>query len=312
MNPVRTAFLGTPEAAIPSLETLARVSDVQIVITRPDRPRGRSRRIQSPPVHDAARELGLEIEQPRSASDLVAALERRHLDLGVVVAFGMLLRPEVLALPKAGFLNVHFSLLPRWRGAAPVERAIMAGDDETGVTIMQMDEGLDTGPIVATRKTPIGPGETGGSLRNRLAGLGAQLLAETLDPWVSGQMTARPQPTEGITYAPRLEAADRHLDFSMDASDAFNRVRALAPAPGARLDIEGGPHKVLEVSAAEIPLTPGEWSVDDAGFPVAGFADGTLTIVTIQSPGKRAMSGAEWLRGHSLPQRDAGESGATI
>lgn len=312
MNPLRTAFLGTPEAAIPSLEALARVSDVQIVITRPDRPRGRSRRIQAPPVHDAARKLGLEIEQPRFASDLVAALEGRHLDLGVVVAFGMLLRPEVLALPKAGYLNVHFSLLPRWRGAAPVERAIMAGDDETGVTIMRMDEGLDTGPIVATRKTPIGPEETGGSLRGRLANLGAELLADTVEPWVAGQITPRPQPTEGITYAPRLEAADRRLDFSMDAGDAFNRVRALAPAPGGRLDVEGAPHKVLEVSAAEMPLTPGQWSVDAAGFPVAGFVHGALTIVTIQPPGRRAMSGAEWLRGHSLPQTGAGESGAHI
>jgi methionyl-tRNA formyltransferase len=311
VNPVRTAFLGTPEAAIPSLEALTRVSDVQIVITRPNRPRGRSRRIQSPPVHDAARTLGLEIEQPRSASELVAALEGRRLDLGVVVAFGMLLDPEILALPENGFLNVHFSLLPRWRGAAPVERAIMAGDDETGVTIMQMDEGLDTGPIVAARQTPIGPEETGGALRGRLADLGAELLAETVDPWVSGQMTARPQPTEGITYATRLETADRHLDFSMDSIDASNRVRALAPAPGARLDIEGVPHKVLEVSAAEMPLTPGEWNVDHSGFPVAGFTDGALTIVTIQPPGKRAMSGAEWLRGRPLPQGGAGESGVT-
>lgn len=292
--------MGTPEAAIPSLEALADIATVELVVTRPDRPRGRSRRLQPPPVKNAAQRLGLPVVQPESSRALVELMESRSPDLGVVVAFGMILRSEVLARPRRGFLNVHFSLLPRWRGASPVERAIMAGDTDTGVTIMAMDEGLDTGPIVSQRPTPIGAEETGGELRTRLAALGADLLARTVTGWMAGDLAAVPQDDSEAVYASRIEAEDRLITPEMKVVEACDRVRALAPRPGARLSIEGEFHRILKCRPSPEPLGPGRWARID-GSPAVGLADGAVEVLLIQPPGKREMTGEAWLRGRRLP-----------
>lgn len=302
---MRTVFMGTPDEATPSLRALAEVAEIDLVVTRPDRPRGRSRRILPPPVKQAAIEMGLQVAQPLSTRELMETVP--PVDAGVVVAFGMILPPELLAIPRRGFLNVHFSLLPRWRGAAPVERVIMAGDVETGVTIIELDPGLDTGPIVATRSTPIEASDTGGSLRRRLAEMGADLLADTLGEWWSGRITPRPQPEHG-TYAKRLTAEDRRLGSHLGAIEFVNRVRALAPAPGAQLWIEDRPHRILLASAA-MPTIPSLTWTEQRGVPVLAVADGRVLIMAIQPPGKRVMTGEEWLRGRSLPGSGDGAGG---
>lgn len=297
---ISAVFMGTPEAAVPSLRELADIAQVDLVVTRTDKPRGRSRRPQPPPVKESAEALGLDYAQPANAGELNELLEGRSFDVGVVAAFGMILRPQALAVPRHGFLNVHFSLLPRWRGAAPVERAIMAGDEETGVTIMAMDEGLDTGPIVSQLPVPIGHDETGGQLRDRLAVLGGELLAETLAGWVEGDIPAVPQDEDGATHAPRIEAEDRVITPEMSVTEVYDRVRALAPAPGARLSIDGEYHKILGCRPAPFGLAAGEWAERNE-TPYLGLVDGALEIATIQPPGGRPMSGEEWLRGRRLP-----------
>lgn len=293
--------MGTPAAAVPTLAALAKETQVDPVVTRPDRPRGRSRRLTPSPVTVAARRLGLRVVQPEDRAALAEFVASEPApDVGVVVAFGMILPPEVLSWPAHGLLNVHFSLLPRWRGAAPVQRAIMAGDPVTGVTIMKMDEGLDTGPIITQRSIDVAPDDTGGETTDRLAGLGADLTAGVVRDWVQGAVKARPQPEEGATHAPRLTPADRRVETGSGVIEAVNRVRALAPQPGAQIWIDGQPHKLLEVRPAEAEVEPGEWSAP-AGAPVLGVADGALEIVAIQPPGRRPMSGAAWLRGRPLP-----------
>lgn len=298
---MRAVFLGTPEAAVPSLVALSEIAEVGLVVTRPDRPRGRSRRPQPPPVRRAAERMELATAQPADRAELVAALEPLDVEVGVVVAFGMLIPAGALALASAGFVNVHFSLLPRWRGAAPVERAIIAGDAETGVTLMQMDAGLDTGPIIAQRVTPIGATETGGGLRERLAAMGAALLRAALPDWMAGRLVASPQPDTGVTYAAKLDPADRLVGPGMSLHEFTSRVRALAPQPGARLWIEGEPHKLLAVSPDERRVPPGVWHDGAGGTPLLGLADGAVRIDELQPPGKRPMSGAAWRRGRELP-----------
>ncbi|MGH8910957.1 MAG: methionyl-tRNA formyltransferase [Acidimicrobiia bacterium] len=293
--------MGTPEAAVPSLRALAGVTEVRLVITRPDRGRGRSRRLQVTPVKEAALALGLEVAQPETSVELAPLLVGAGaVDVGVVVAFGMILRPEALAVPRTGFLNVHFSLLPRWRGAAPVERAIMAGDQFTGVTIMAMDEGLDTGPVVAAQSEPIGPDETGGQLTSRLARSGAVLLAATVDPWARGDLHPTAQPDTGITYAAKIARRDRRITPEMTPAAFVNTVRALAPDPGAQLEINHVTHKVLAAAPTDRTLPTGAWGTD-GGLPFLGLTQGSAVISTIQPPGKRPMSGADWLRGRPLP-----------
>lgn len=293
--------MGTPSAAVPTLTALAKEVELDPVVTRPDRPSGRSQRLTPSPVREAARHLGLRVLQPATKAELTELVAGEEApDLGVVVAFGMILPPEVLAWPRHGCLNIHFSLLPRWRGAAPVERAIMAGDPVTGVTIMQMDAGLDTGPIITQKSIDLADDATGGETTEQLAALAADVAPEVVGEWVEGRAAARPQPEEGATYAPRLTPADRRVDPSSGVVEARNRVRALAPRPGAQIWIGGQPFKLLEVRIAEQGAEPGEWS-SAGGAPIIGMADGALEIVAIQPPGKRPMSGTAWLRGHPLP-----------
>ena len=295
----RIVFLGTPDAAVPTLEAVASSHEVGAVITRPDRPRGRSSRPLPSPVKLSASALGLVVFQPSSAEELLGVLESQGpFDLGVVVAYGVILRPAVITMPKAGFLNVHFSLLPRWRGAAPVARALMAGDEMTGVTIVRIDEGLDTGPVLTAQAVDIVPGDSGGELTDRLAHLGARLMVQSIEPYLEHRLIPVKQANEGSTYAPKLVPSDRPLSTEMTAGEIVNRVRALSPSPGATFEIDGTTVKILGVAEHSTKVKPGLWT-KVAGVPVVGAGGGGVEIQIIQPPGKRPMSGASWLRGRN-------------
>ncbi|HLF60049.1 MAG TPA: methionyl-tRNA formyltransferase [Acidimicrobiia bacterium] len=293
----RIVFLGTPGAAVPTLETLAHDFDIGLVVTRPDRPRGRSRRVQPSPVKVRADELGLMVRQPSRPTELAGLLrDAGHFDVGVVVAFGMILDPEALVVPDRGMLNVHFSLLPRWRGAAPVARALMAGDPMSGVTIIRLNEGLDTGPVLTAQAVDILKEETAGELTGRLSALGARLLEDVLPGYLAGEVVPVPQVDEGAAYAAKLGSDERPLRPTMSRVEAVNRVRALSPTPAATLDLDGETHKVLRAQLHPLLLAPGSLEVVD-GHPVIGMTDGGVELVAIQPPGKRAMPGPDWARG---------------
>lgn len=295
-GPARVVFLGTPEAAVPSLRRLAAELTVELVVTRPDRPRGRSRRPVAPPVKGAAESLGIPVAQPERASDLTTTLRQTGpIDLAVVVAFGMLIRPDALALPRRGFLNLHFSLLPRWRGAAPVAHAILAGDTLTGASVMLLDEGLDTGPVLGVRTTPIGPEDTTGSVTERLATRGADLLADLARGWVVGIVAAVPQPTAGLS-APKLAPSDGHLDWRLTGEELHRRIRAFSPNPGAFSYVDGARLGILSAHPGPGRLPPGSLRLD-AGELLAGTSTGTLVLDLVHPAGRRPMPGADWARG---------------
>lgn len=296
----RVVFLGTPEAAVPTLRALNDEHDVALVVTQPDRPRGRSKRLQPPPVKVWAEEVGIVVEQPERSDEIGDRIAAHgHFDVGVVVAYGQILDETVLEMPDHGLLNVHFSLLPRWRGAAPVARAIMEGDPMTGVTIMKLDPGLDTGPILTAQAVDIGEDEDAGSLTETLASTGARLLVDNLDAFLSGSLAPQAQTDEGATYAGKLTPADRPLDLRESAEANLRRIRALAPVPGATLIIDGAPHKILAARQADGDVSMGEWRLEGAR-PVVGFGRGALEIVALQPPGKKPMAGADWARGRQL------------
>jgi methionyl-tRNA formyltransferase len=232
---ISSVFLGTPAASIPTLQAVASLTDLRLIVTRPDKPRGRSGRPSPSPVKEAATDLGLPVAEPAGRAELEEVLtEAAPFDLGVVVAFGMILRPAALSVPSRGFVNVHFSLLPRWRGAAPVERAILSGDEKTGVTLMVMEEGLDTGPVVAAQTIQIDPTETAGELTARLADLGADLLSRHLMDFVRGEVIPVPQAASGATYADRITTHEAELSATWPSSALLRAVRAYSPRPGAR------------------------------------------------------------------------------
>jgi methionyl-tRNA formyltransferase len=297
---VRTVYLGTSEFAAAVLERLAASPHrPQLVVTRPDRPRGRGRRVTPPPVAIAAGELGIELDQPASVNDADARarIAEAAPDVLVVCAFGALIKEELLAAHH--ILNVHPSLLPRWRGAAPIERAIMAGDSTTGVSIMELTAGLDSGPVCLEESEPIGPEDTYGSLAQRLQRIGGELLVRALDesPPCAEQDEAR------VTYADKITAADRQLDPSRPAEELERTVRALTPHIGAYVALaDGTPLGVREArvgpprdgGAGE--TQPGAISLDGP-LPVLATADGTLELVVVQPPGKRPMPGGDYLRG---------------
>ena len=293
---MRAAFLGTPSAAVPSLAALTEIADVAAVVTRPDAPRGRSGRPEPPPVKVAAVEWGLDVAQPADSHELAAALDGLALDIAVVVAYGRLLSGKVLAVTRAGFVNVHFSLLPRWRGAAPVARAILAGDAATGVSLMVLDEDLDTGPVVAVAETEIGEEETAGVLTARLAVLGARLLETTLPAYLAGARTPAPQFEAGVTAAPVLTTAGARLNPEEGLEPALRKVRAYNPKPGAWLSIDGVRVKVWAASGFSGDVPRGHL-VEEGGVPVVGFADGGAALDRVQAAGKKPASGAAWWRG---------------
>lgn len=293
----RVVFLGTPEAALPSLRSLAESHEVALVITQPDRPRGRGRRVVPSPVKQEAERLGVPVAQPASRDELVRALSRLgDVELGVVVAYGRILPVEALAVPSRGMLNVHFSLLPRWRGAAPVARALMAGDPMTGVTIIRLDEGMDTGPVLTAQAVDIGDDEAAGDLTARLATLGARLLIGSIPRYLHGDLDPVAQSEEGATQAPKIDPAERRIEVGGSREAEHNRVRALSPRPGALLGIDGEPHRVLRARVHSGAPPPGTWRAEGEAL-VAGLADGGLELVELVPPGRRAMSGADWLRG---------------
>lgn len=293
---MRAAFLGTPTAAVPTLAALVDVADVAVVVTRPDAARGRSGAKLAPPIKTAAHEWGIPVAQPATQSELRDVIAAHAVDLGVVVAYGRILRPEVLAIPRYGFLNVHFSLLPRWRGAAPVERAIMAGDDATGVSLMSLDEGMDTGPVLAVRETPIATDETGGTLTARLSYLGAELLDDTFPGFVTGARVPAPQIEAAATHAAPLSVAEARIDLQQDAGAARRVVMAFNPRPGAWTMVEGERLKIWQASGSEEDVAAGHIEVHD-GRAVLGFWDGALVLDEVQPAGKRPMAGTDWVRG---------------
>lgn len=309
----RVVFMGTPAFAVPVLTALASTHQVVGVVTQPDRPAGRGRELQPAPVKRVALEFGLPLIQPPSLRrpEALAQLAAWQPEVIVVAAFGQILRQDVLDLPPHGCLNVHASLLPRWRGAAPIPAAILAGDAVTGVTIMKMDTGLDTGPIVARREEPIRPDDTQTSLGERLAQLGARLLVETLPAYLEGALLPQPQPEEGVTYARQLRKEDGLLDWSRPAVELDRQVRAFHPWPGAFTSWKGQMLKVLRA----VPLP--DWRGDAPPGLVLALADGiavatgegALRLEQVQLAGKRPMDVALFLRG----QRDFVDSrlGAT-
>nr|BAL54359.1 methionyl-tRNA formyltransferase [uncultured Chloroflexota bacterium] len=295
----RLVFMGSPQFALPALRALAQHETVVGVVTQPDRPAGRGQQLTPPPVKILAQELGLEVIQPVRLRDAqtIARLQAWQPEVIVVAAYGQILPPQVLDLPPWGCLNIHASLLPRWRGAAPIQHAILAGDAETGVTIMKMDEGLDTGPILSQRAIPIAPDENAETLGEKLANLGASLLLETLPQYLSGRLHPRPQPVEGVTLAPRLKKEDGQLDFSLPAVLLERRVRAFFPWPGAWFSWQGMLIKVLRARVGPhvqaLPGAPLRWQ----GWPALATAHGLLVLEEVQPAGKKPMSGKAFLAG---------------
>lgn len=290
--------MGTPEFSVPSLHALAAAHTVVGVVTQPDRPAGRGRQVVAPPVKVAALELGIPVIQPQRLREPEAMqqLQAWAPDLIVVAAFGQLLKPAVLDLPPFGCVNVHASLLPRHRGAAPISAAILAGDDETGVTIMRMDVGLDTGPMLTKRAISIAETDTTATLTDRLAVVGAGLLVETLPGYLSGAITPIPQDSTLATYAPQLKKEDGRLDFTETAEALARRVRALSPWPGAFCLWQGQPLKVLEARPISGRGLQGTVSGGLDG-PAIACADGQLLLIKIQPAGKRPMSALDFARG---------------
>jgi methionyl-tRNA formyltransferase len=303
--PVRVVFAGTPAPAVTALEAvLGSRHDVVAVLTRPDAPAGRGRRSARSPVAQLADGRGLRVLAPRRPSEPGFREELAALapDCCPVVAYGALLPPPLLAVPRLGWVNLHFSLLPAWRGAAPVQHAVMAGDDVTGATTFLLEEGMDTGPVLGTTTTAVTPDDTAGSLLERLAGTGAELLVATLDGLEDGALRARPQPADGVSLAPRLSTDDARVRWEDPARAVDRRVRGCTPAPGAWTTWRGqrlklGPVRPLDDAApGEHPLAPGELRVEDRGVLV-GTATGPVVLGLVQPAGGRAMAAADWARG---------------
>lgn len=308
-------FAGTPQFAVPTLRALcASGHRVRAVYTQPDRRAGRGRRPRPSPVKTLALECGLSVEQPPSLREEAVQADLRALgaDALIVVAYGLLLPPAVLAIPRLGCLNVHASLLPRWRGAAPIQRALLAGDTETGVSIMQMDKGLDTGPILARSSCSIGPDDTAARLAERLAAQGADLLLETLDRLAQGGVQPLAQDPARACYAPKLSKAEAVLDWRRPAPELERRVRAFDPWPVAQTRLEGG--AVLRIwRARALPHAPGgpPGSVLDAGATGIDVAagEGVLRLLEVQLPGGRRLDAGAFLAGHAIAGTRLGVAG---
>ncbi len=296
---VRIVFMGSPGFALPSLHSLARAYTVVGVVTQPDRPAGRGRLLTPPPVKRLAQELGLPVIQPNRLREpeALAQLSAWAPDLIVVAAFGQILRPNVLDLPRFGCINVHASLLPRWRGAAPIQAAILHGDARTGVTIMRMDAGVDTGPLLSQRALEIHPQDTAGTLSARLAVLGAELLVDTLPGYLNGATQPQEQDHTLATLAPMLKKEDGVLDPSQPAQALARRVRAFQPWPGTSLPWQDGLLKVLEAHAVEGAAgVPGQRTVLQE-LPAVIANPGLLVLDTVQPAGKKPMPGKVFLQG---------------
>lgn len=307
---MKIAFLGTSAFAVPALRALVEAGhDVAVVYTRAPKPAGRGQQERKTPVHELADQLGLTVHTPRSlrSDEEAASFKALDLDAAVVVSYGHILPKSFLDAPVLGCINIHGSLLPRWRGAAPIHRAILAGDAETGVTIMRMDEGLDTGPMLLAESTPISAADTAESVHDRLAALGASLIVSTLDGLLRKNIDAVAQPEEGVTYAHKLGKEEGVLDWRRPAAEIERKVRAFHPWPGTSFDAprDNGVERI-KVLAATLTLAggaPGTVSIARDGFPVVTCGVGGLKLLKLQRPGKSAQSADAFLRGFAL---DAG------
>ena len=300
-SPLRLLFAGTPDVAVPSLELLlASDHEVVAVLTRPDARSGRGRKVGRSPVAERADAAGVPVLQPRSPREpeFLERLTELAVDSAPVVAYGALVPQAALGLPRHGWVNLHFSLLPAWRGAAPVQHAVMAGDEITGASTFRLEAGLDTGPVYGVVTEPIDPRDTAGDLLGRLSISGARLLRATLDGIAAGTLEPRPQPTEGISLAPRLEPADARVDWSLSAHVVDRRVRGVTPAPGPWTTWRGdrlrlGPVEPLPTS---LGLAHGELSVGSTGVLV-GTGRGAVRLGEVQPAGKRMLPAPDWARG---------------
>ncbi len=301
---LRVVFLGTPDFAVPTLsEIVGQGHEVVAVYTQPPRPAGRGYDLRQSPVHQKAEKLGIPVYYPktlRSESELLN-FTSHEADVAVVVAYGLLLPRPILDAPANGCLNLHASLLPRWRGAAPISRAIMAGDTETGVMVMRMEEGLDTGPVCAGERLAIGPDMTAGELHDRLAPLGADLMVRALAALERGSLSETPQPDEGATYARKIEKAETHIDWTGSAADVHNHIRGLSPWPGAwcEMTLSDKPErvKVLRCEVADAAGVPG--TVLDDRLAIA-CGEGAVRLIELQRAGRKPMGADDFLRGAGL------------
>jgi methionyl-tRNA formyltransferase len=294
---LRLAFMGSPDFALPALEALlAAGHDVACVYSQPPRPAGRGKQERPTPVHAFARERALEVRTPTSLknADAQAAFAELNLDAAIVVAYGLILPKPILDAPRLGAFNLHGSLLPRWRGAAPIQRAIMAGDAKTGVQVMRMEEGLDTGPVLASAETPITPEDNAGALHDRLAALGAPLMIEALARLERGAAAETPQPGEGVTYAHKIMPAETRIDWSRPAREVDCMIRGLAPHPGAWFELEGARIKAQHARAETGEGVPGA-VLDDALLVACG--SGAVRLLTVQKEGRAPLDAASFLRG---------------
>ena len=301
---MRIVFMGTPDFAVPTLaEIMAAGHEVAAVYTQPPRPAGRGMELRKSPVHAHAEAAGLAVLTPKNLKGEAeqAAFRDHAADVAVVVAYGLLLPKPILEAPRFGCLNLHGSALPRWRGAAPIQRAIMAGDTATAAMVMRMDVGLDTGPICLGERIGIGPDMTAGELHDNMMLCGASLMVRALAALQRGSLTETPQPAEGVTYATKIDKAETRIDFARPAAEVHNHIRGLSPFPGAWL--EAGPEgrreriKVLRSALAEGQGAPGQ--VLDAA-PTIACGDSAIRLVEVQRAGKKPMTGAELVRGFEL------------
>jgi methionyl-tRNA formyltransferase len=296
---MKVVFMGTPDFSVPVLEALAAAHEVLCVYSQPPRPAGRGKKDRPSPVQARAEALGIPVRHPVSLKGAAEQAEFAALgaDVAVVVAYGLILPPAVLDAPRHGCLNIHASLLPRWRGAAPIHRAIMAGDAETGICIMQMEAGLDTGPVLLREATVIGPEETTGALHDRLSTMGAQLILQALDRLA--ELRPDPQPENGVTYAAKIDKAEARVNWSAPAAEVDRLIRGLSPFPGAWCEVAGERVKLLGSRLAEGQGAPGQVL---GGLRIA-CGSGAVEITLAQREGKRAMAPEDFLRGFTLPER---------
>ncbi|MBD8065680.1 methionyl-tRNA formyltransferase [Devosia sp. PTR5] len=298
---MRVVFMGTPEFSVPTLtEIVSAGHEVVAVYTRAPKPAGRGQGERKSPVHGAAERFGIPVFTPRSLKGEAEQQQFAALgaEVGVVVAYGLILPLPILDAPEQGCLNLHGSLLPRWRGAAPIQRAVMAGDRQTGLVVMRMDEGLDTGAMGPTEIIPIGPDMTAGELHDQMMRLGADLMGRALAALERGSLEFTPQPEDGATYASKIEKAEARLDFSQSSQDVHNRIRGLSPFPGAWFELELGGKRVrikaLRSTLAEGSAAPGMLL---AGGLTIACADGAVRLTQVQREGKGVMDAATFLRG---------------